>query len=278
MSVFLKPDATYTWNGVRVNQYFMTAHNPNKISLPSKRSGDLLGVTLHNTNRIIVSDKTTPAEQYLRATINGNMGTVRVHLYVDSECAWLCLPLDYASWHAGESGRAEAHGSERGNGNTISIECIMNGSGDKEDIRARDNAARLVAYLLDLYGGKLYTHAYWINLRRGKRGEHDTLCTMKNSYKNCPAYIIPKWDMFKTLVSEYQSRYEGLYYVQVGAFSKEANARDYLKIVRETHPAAFIKQADLYYVQVGAFSSIANANAFLNKVKQDYPSAFIKFA
>jgi cell division septation protein DedD len=53
---------------------------------------------------------------------------------------------------------------------------------------------------------------------------------------------------------------------------------DYLKIVRETHPAAFIKQADLYYVQVGAFSSIANANAFLNKVKQDYPSAFIKFA
>ena len=39
-------------------------------------------LTLHNTDRISTAANTTPAEQYTRATVNGNMGTVRVHFYV----------------------------------------------------------------------------------------------------------------------------------------------------------------------------------------------------
>ena len=126
-------------------------------------------LTLHNTDRISTAANTTPAEQYTRATVNGNMGTVRVHFYVDDVGAWQNLPIDYTSWHAGQKGKADAYGSAAGNMQTISIECIMNGSGDKKDCQARDNAARLTAYLLDTYGGDLYTHNYWCNVRNEKQ-------------------------------------------------------------------------------------------------------------
>lgn len=36
------------------------------------------------------------------------------------------------------------------------------------------------------------------------------------------------------------------------------------------------EKAAKYYVQVGAFSSEENARRFLEKVKKDYPGAFIK--
>ena len=241
MSIYLKPDATYTWNGVKVNYYYMTEHNPNKISLPPKRSGDIIGVTVHNTNRITVSSKTTPAEQYLRATINGNMNTVRVHLYVDSECAWLCLPLDYSSWHAGQSGKADRNGSGKGNGNTISVEVIMDGSRDEEDIKARDNAARLIAYLLKKYGGTLYTHNYWCNIRNGRKGTVDELNKLSDGYKGCPIYLRSEWDDFTALVNSYRFEKPAMYYVQVGAFSSKANAEAFLKSVKKDYPNAFIK-------------------------------------
>ncbi|MBP1546282.1 MAG: SPOR domain-containing protein [Oscillospiraceae bacterium] len=280
MAVFLKPDKVKYWNGVTVNEYFLTDHNPNKISLPVKRKGEYIGITLHNTNRIIVSPETTPAEQYTRSTVNGNMNSVRVHFYVDDRCAWQNLPLDYSSWHAGQKGKAECNGSEKGNGNTISIECIMSGNGDITDIKARDNAARLIAYLKEHYGGELYTHNYWCNVRNGKRGTLDELNKLNDGYKGCPIYIRPSWDKFKTLVDGYmpvkKDDSEKLYYVQVGAFKSESLAKNYLNEVKRTYPSAFIKADGLYYVQVGAFRSKSNAEAFLFTVKEQYPSAFIK--
>ena len=67
-----------------------------------------------------------------------------------------------------------------------------------------------------------------------------------------------------------------MYYVQVGAFKKEDNARAFLETVKKAYPSAFVKENGLYYVQVGAFSDLNNANNYLQFVKQDYPSAFIK--
>ena len=72
------------------------------------------------------------AEQYTRATVNGNMKDVRVHFYVDDVCAWQNLPLSLSGWHA-------ADGSGNGNRKTISIEVIGNSS------KAEDNAAKLIA-------------------------------------------------------------------------------------------------------------------------------------
>ena len=196
----LTPDKITTLGGVNVKEYLLTRHNPNHIDMPTAQlTGKVLGVTIHNTDRIKTAAGTTPAEQYTRATVNGNMKTVRVHYYVDSTCAWQNLPLSLSGWHA-------ADGSGNGNRRTIAIECIMNGSGDAADKRAEENAVRLAAALLKQYGlgiNHLYTHTHWLNVRDGKKGTVDQLNTMHNSYKMCPAYILPHWAAFKAKVQTY---------------------------------------------------------------------------
>lgn len=280
---FLKPDKTTTVNGVTVKEYFLTAHNPNKISLPSPMLGSYDGVTIHNTG-IITVNGTTMAEQYTRSTVNGNMGSVCVHLYTDAIEAWQNLPFTYQSWHAGQKGKSDAHGSEKGNAKTISIECIMGGNKGYE--KAEDNAARLAAWLLvqrNLSIDRLYTHNYWCNVRDGITGTVDQLNTQNDHYKNCPVYIRPHWLAFKAKVLSYMQQLSGdvsvKYYVQVGAFSNKILAEKYLVRVKKDYPDSFvkyIKETGLYYVQAGAFSSRANAEKFLAEVKKTYPDAFIK--
>jgi N-acetylmuramoyl-L-alanine amidase CwlA len=217
---FLKPDKTMVlYGGLTVNQYFLTEHNPNKISLPAKRTAaqPLIGVTLHNTEWISVSE-TTPAEQYTRATSNGNMGYCRVHYYVDDVCAWRNLPDDCKSWHV-------ATGSEgQGNCNTISIECIMRSAADAQSLASMENAAKLIAGIFRQYGWtadkNLYTHNYWINYKvtGNCSDDHDnqnlkrvsTIAKCCNSTepanengKYCPCYILPQWEKFKRIVNSY---------------------------------------------------------------------------
>lgn len=255
---FLVPDKTFTVKGLIVKQYFITntVNNPNKISLPSKRVLPLLGITLHNTDDINEARQTTDPEQYVRSTVNGNMGTVRVHFYVDDDECWQMLPLDYQSWHAGQKGRYDQWGSEAGNAQTISIECIMDGSGDARDKRAEDNAAKLIAWLLDqfkLTTGDIYTHNYWCNVRNGKKGTIDELNKLNDGYKNCPIYIRPHWDDFIKKVAGYMTKTEPSavkedspvgyrYNVTVGVYSVENNARERLKEVQKIYPDAFIKK------------------------------------
>ena len=117
--MILKADKTTNLGGVTVNEYLLTKHNPNGIDMPSYNlPSKPLGITIHNTDWITVASGTTPAEQYTRATVNGNMGDVRVHFYVDNKCAWQNLPLTLSGWHA-------ADGDGDGNRKTIAIECIM---------------------------------------------------------------------------------------------------------------------------------------------------------
>ena len=170
----LKADKTYYANGVKVNEFLLTNHNPNCIDMPSAKRTGLVGITVHNTDKISVSG-TTMSEQYTRATYNGNMGDVRVHFYVDETEAWQNLPLDLSGWHA-------ADGDGSGNMKTIAIECIMDGSGSASSKKAEENCARLVAYLLDKYNlndKDIYAHSYWYDK------------------KYCPAYILPHWEEFK---------------------------------------------------------------------------------
>ena len=188
----LTADRTYKINGVTVNEFLLTQHNPNKISLPAKRSKKLLGVTIHNTDDL--KNVNDDAEQYTRATYNGNMNTVRVHYYVDDLGAWHNLPDNWQSWHAGQSSKADANGSEAGNAQTISIECIMSGTTGSANEKSEDNAARLAAYLLHSNGltiDNLYTHNYWCNVRKGLKGSVDYLNKTNHRYKNCPIYIRP---------------------------------------------------------------------------------------
>lgn len=200
---FLKPDKTEVWNGVKVNKYFLTEHNPCKISMPQTPMPDYkkLGITIHNTDRISVANGTTCAEQYLRATVNNYMKDVRVHFYVDSECIWWCLPLDLSSWHA-------ADGNGNGNLCTISIECIMSGNYDAIDKKAEDNAARLISYLMKKYGwniNNLFTHTHWLAVKSGRKGTREYLNETKlpNGQKWCPLYILPHFSAFEKRVQSY---------------------------------------------------------------------------
>lgn len=235
----LTPDKTTTLGGVTVKEYLLTKHNPNRIDMPTAQlTGKVLGVTIHNTDRIKTAAGTTPAEQYTRATVNGNMKTVRVHYYVDSTCAWQNLPLSLSGWHA-------ADGSGNGNRRTIAIECIMNGSGDAADKRAEENAARLAAALLKQHGlgiNHLYTHTHWLNVRDGRNGTVDQLNTMHNSYKMCPAYILPHWTAFKAKVQTY---------LNAGTSTISAPSTKQLYRVRKSW-------ADTKS-QLGAYSSLENA-------------------
>ena len=196
----LKPDKTTNFGGVTVNEYLLTKHNPNRIAMPSvSMEGKIIGVTIHNTDWISVASGTTPAEQYTRATVNGNMNDVRVHYYVDNICAWQNLPLHLSGWHA-------ADGSGNGNRRTIAIECIMSSAYNDRDKKSEDNAAKLVAALLKKYNlgiDHLYTHTHWLNVRDGKSGSVDYLNMTKNSYKMCPLYILPHWANFKAKVEKY---------------------------------------------------------------------------
>lgn len=235
----LAPDKTTTLGGVTVKEYLLTKHNPNRIDMPTAQlTGKVLGVTIHNTDRIKTAAGTTPAEQYTRATVNGNMKTVRVHYYVDSTCSWQNLPLSLSGWHA-------ADGSGNGNRRTIAIECIMNGSGDVADKRAEENAVRLAAALLKQYGlgiNHLYTHTHWLNVRDGRNGTVDQLNTMHNSYKMCPAYILPHWVEFKKKVQSY---------LNAGTSTISAPSTKQLYRVRKSWADA--------KSQLGAYSSLENA-------------------
>ena len=88
----LTPNKEIVLNSVLVKEFFLTKNNPNKIAMPTSKIDKLRGITIHNTGWINVSSSTTPAEQYTRATYNGNMKDVRVHFYVDNICAWQNLP------------------------------------------------------------------------------------------------------------------------------------------------------------------------------------------
>lgn len=162
-------------------------------------TGKIIGVTVHNTDWISVASGTTPAEQYTRATVNGNMNDVRVHYYVDNTCAWQNLPLTLSGWHA-------ADGSGNGNRRTIAIECIMSSAYNDRDKKSEDNSAKLAAALLKKYNlgvDHLYTHTHWLNVRDGKSGSVDYLNTARNPYKMCPLYILPHWSAFKAKVQSY---------------------------------------------------------------------------
>ena len=105
-------------------------------------TGKVQGVTIHNTADL--ANVHDDGEQYTRATYNENMGSVRVHYYVDDTGAWqnlkagtgLCAndPVGSAevSWHAGDGSTPDG-----GNMTTISMEVIM-GDTAAHDEKAKD--------------------------------------------------------------------------------------------------------------------------------------------
>lgn len=219
----LSPDKTVTTtNGLKIKQKIIpdSLRATKDVASWCKKGGKMKpcaklcgtgkpkGITVHNTNDINTAAGTTAAEQYTRATYNGNMGGVVVHYYVYESDIWQLLDNSEQGWHAtdGASRRKSQRGGSDtigGNVDTIAIECI----GDKAT--SEDTTAKLVAYLCAKHGlnpgTDVYAHKYFY------------------PSKNCPAYILPHWSTFLANVKKY---YDAL----TGAQKEKISAGDTVKI------------------------------------------------
>ncbi|MBO7404159.1 MAG: N-acetylmuramoyl-L-alanine amidase [Clostridia bacterium] len=185
MSEFLKANRVRLERGIIVHEKFLPpALKPNR----QMTSVTPQYVTIHNTSDIKEAEGTNDAEQYARATHNVAMGGVSVHYYIDESDCWQLLREDEMGFHA-------ADGYGPGNGTSIAIEIIMDGSGSKADVEAEERGAILAASLLKRHGldiDCLTTHNHWY------------------PKKYCPAYILPHWDKFVDKVGGYLGLPEGL--------------------------------------------------------------------
>ena len=236
-------------------------------------SGKPKGITVHNTGDIKVSSGTNAAEQYTRATYNGNMSGVVVHFYVWHKEIWQNLDESERGWHAadGSTRRTDHRGNKTGgNLDTIAIECIG------PDSESEDTVAKLVAYLCKKHGldpkYDVYTHNYWMY------GKDDIA---SGARKNCPIYILPHWNKFLETVNNYFASVSNtgktLYKVQCGAFTVKSNAENLkAKLIKEGFSDAYIVYANkLYKVQGGAFSAKSNAENLQNDLKKKGYHTFI---
>ena len=264
---FLVADKTYTLYGLTIHEKILpTSMRPNRLL--SSGTGKVEYVTIHNTDDINEAKGTNDAEQYARATFNGNMGGVTVHYYIDETACWHIVPDNEVAYHAADG----YYGP--GNNSTIAIEIVMDGSGKDYDIKAEDRGARLAAIKLyenNLGIDRLTTHNRWY------------------SKKYCPTYILPHWNQFKNKVEKYlneliaaenktvETKEYDLYRVQVGAFTIEDNAHNFSEdLKRKGFDAFVVKGDDKYFrVQVGAFSIKANAEAYVLSLKAAEFDAFI---
>ena len=185
MAVFLTPDKVRNERGIEICEKILPSHlKPNhKLT-----SGKPQYVTIHNTADIREAPGTNDAEQYARSSHNGNMSGVSVHYYIDETGCWQLLKEDEMGFHA-------ADGYGPGNGTSLAIEIIMDGSGSEEDVGAEERGVILAAALLKKHGlgiDRLTTHRHWY------------------SGKYCPLYILPHWEKFRLAVNEYLELPEGL--------------------------------------------------------------------
>ena len=187
----LIPDRTRKEHGLVISEKIIPFGSRWTKDSAGFRSGDLYkadkwmpdgvkGITIHNTEDL--ENVCDDAEQYARATWpNQNMGTARVHYYIDDVSCWQLLDETEIGWHAG-TGTFGA-----GNRDTISIEIIMDGSGSSADTLSEERGALLAAVLLNRYGfgcDRLHTHREW-------------------NGKQCPLFLLPRWEAFKEKVNGY---------------------------------------------------------------------------
>lgn len=324
----LTPNETYTLNGVTINEKIIpdgtrwkdatkaqkAGFEPGSLYKKNQKlsggTGKVQSVTIHNSGDTNGTEN-DDGEQYTRATYNENMGSARVHFYVDDKGAWQNLKAGTGmcaadpngaaevSWHSGDGSATTG-----GNMTSLSMEIIM-GESAAHDATAKDNGARIAAWLLWKYGltvKNLVTHTYWVNKSAGKTfTDVDEQCTnLVPGKKWCPSYIFASsnhataksnWLAFKALVQKYLDALNGvqvpstptqqdtdkvLYRVQTGAFAVKSNAD---KLAAELKAKGFdtyiVQVSGLYKVQVGAYSVRANADNMATKLKAAGYSTFI---
>ena len=233
MAKFLTPDATRAEDGLVIKEKLIPDGSKLKPNRPLK-NGKVEWITIHNTSDINEAAGTNDAEQYARATHNGNMNGVSVHYYIDETDCWQLLREDEMGYHAADGKTGP------GNSTSLAIEIIMDGSGKYYDKEAEDRGALLAAILLHKHGlgiDKLTTHQRWY------------------PKKYCPAYILPHWDDFVAKVKKNLDAFESvyqigkakatgnkLYLVQAGIYAVKANAETLQKRLKAAGFESIIKE------------------------------------
>lgn len=258
---FLTPDKVRTEHGLIIKEKLIKDGNSIKANkLLSNGTGKVQYITIHNTDDIDEAPGTNDAEQYARATWNGNMRDVVVHYYIDETDCWQLLRENEVAWHAGDGPNGI------GNTTTLAVEIIMDGSGSVADKEAEDRGALLAAILLNKHGlsiDKLVNHKKW-------------------SGKNCPAYILPHWNSFVEKVKANLNKIQNnntkktIFRVQTGAFASKSNAQKLSNELKDKGFDNFIAYVAPYYkVQVGAYSLRANAERQQKALKDAGYDCFI---
>lgn len=271
---FLKPDKTRTENGILISEKIIPDGSRLKPNRPLK-NGKVEWITIHNTPDINEAAGTNDAEQYARATFNGNMNGVSVHYYIDETGCWQILRENEMGYHAADGKTGP------GNSTSLAIEIVMDGSGNSSDRGAEDRGARLAASLLYKHGlgiDRLTTHNHWY------------------PKKYCPCFILPHWSAFRLKTEAYLNALKNaekeakspastsgnaMYYVQIGSFLAEKNANAQAAKAKSYGFPAIVKTAKIlgktyYRVQIGAFAKKANAEAQAAKAKAKGFSAVIR--
>lgn len=165
---------------------YVPAGAPMKPCAPLHGDGVPQGITVHNTEMITPAKGTDAAEQYTRATYNGNMNGVIVHYYVWHDQIWQLLDDHERGWHAtdGSTRRLAKDGKAMigGNLDTIAIEGIG------PDMETETTVTLLCAWLCREYNllpeRDVYPHRYFYHS------------------KYCPAYLLDHWEDFLLGVRE----------------------------------------------------------------------------
>lgn len=192
----LNSDKNYNMNGVLIKEYLLANHNANNVPLPTKRTHNFKGVVIHNTNLAKSEDD---GRQYTAATLNGNVAS-RTHYYITYLGAWKNLNDEDMNWTCGDTTKGD------GNNGCISLEIIMGSRQGVNDLKARDNGAKIAAYILfknNMTVNDMYTHNYFLNIRNGVKGDYNKLCTTATPTRNCPYYIVWDWEGFRKQVDNY---------------------------------------------------------------------------
>ena len=190
------------------------------------------GVCIHNT----ANDASAMSE--ISYMLTNTMAT-SFHFAVDDYRAVQGLPLDRNGWHAGDGGEGN------GNRNYIGVEICYSKSGGSRYTQAEENGAILSAQLLYQYGwGVEHLHLQ----------KHQDF-----SGKYCPHRILSQtgWDNFVSRVNQKLSVLKGIPTIPVGEGGKN---------VDKNKPFIARGTDGLYRIQLGAFSIKENADAELKRI------------
>lgn len=210
---------------MKITENFLT---PNKYSRPQIPLEKITKIAVHyvgNPNTSAAANR-----NYFENQKNG--GTyVSSHYIIGLQGEIIqCIPLNEISYCTNQA-----------NSYSVSIECCHPDSTGKFTKETEQSLAELCAYLLDKFG----------------LGVDDIIRHYDVTGKQCPLYWSP---------TKYQSA--EVANARFKAFKDKVSA-----LIKNDKPA---DTSTKYYVQVGAFSSEANARAYLATVKKTYPDAFIK--